>query len=40
MGYVERRYADLGTPLSLIVRDKPLPAAVAPLPFVPHTYKR
>lgn len=40
MGYVESRYADLGTSLSLIVRDKPLPAAVAPLPFVPHTYKR
>lgn len=40
MGYVEARFAEAGTPLSLIVRDKPLPAAVAPLPFVPHTYKR
>jgi aminomethyltransferase len=40
MGYVESRYARLGTSLALIVRDKPLPAAVAPLPFVPHTYKR
>jgi aminomethyltransferase len=40
MGYVEARYAELGTPLSLMVRDKSLPAAVAPLPFVPHTYKR
>jgi len=40
MGYVAARDAAPGTPLSLIVRDKPLPAAVAPLPFVPHTYKR
>jgi aminomethyltransferase len=40
MGYVETRYAEQGTPISLIVRDKPLPAAVAPMPFVPHTYKR
>ena len=40
MGYVEARHALLGTPLSLIVRDKPLPANVAPLPFVSHTYKR
>jgi aminomethyltransferase len=40
MGYVEARYAEPGTPLTLIVRDKPLPAAVAILPFVPHTYKR
>jgi aminomethyltransferase len=40
MGYVESRYAEMGTSLSLIVRDKPLLAAVAPLPFVPHTYKR
>jgi len=40
MGYVAARYAAPGTPLSLIVRDKPLPASVAPMPFVPHTYKR
>ncbi len=40
MGYVEARFADMGTPLTLIVRDKPLPAVVAPMPFVPHTYKR
>lgn len=40
MGYVEAAFAAPGTPVQLIVRDKPLPAAVAPLPFVPHTYRR
>ena len=40
MGYVETAYAKPGTGLSLIVRDKPLPATVAPLPFAPHHYKR
>ncbi len=40
MGYVETKYSVHGTPLHLIVRGKPLPAAVAPLPFVPHKFKR
>lgn len=40
MGYVEAGFAAPGTPLQLIVRDKPMPAKVAPLPFVPHHYKR
>ena len=40
MGYVETAFAKPGTPVQLIVRDKPLPAQVATLPFVPHTYKR
>ncbi|MGE3832241.1 MAG: glycine cleavage T C-terminal barrel domain-containing protein, partial [Parvibaculaceae bacterium] len=40
MGYVEAAYAAPGTKLSLIVRDKSLPATVAPLPFAPHHYKR
>jgi aminomethyltransferase len=40
MGYVEAAYAMPGTKLSLIVRDKPLPAAVVALPFAPHHYKR
>ncbi|MGQ0484447.1 MAG: glycine cleavage system aminomethyltransferase GcvT [Hyphomicrobiales bacterium] len=40
MGYVETAFAAPGTPLQLIVRDKPMPAKVAPLPFVPHHYKR
>ncbi|MBN9560984.1 MAG: glycine cleavage system aminomethyltransferase GcvT [Alphaproteobacteria bacterium] len=40
MGYVRRDLADDGTPLHLTVRGKPLPAHVAPLPFVPHRYAR
>jgi aminomethyltransferase len=38
MGYVEARYAEPGTQLSLMVRGKPLGARVVPLPFVPHRY--
>lgn len=40
MGYVESAHADLGTPLRLIVRGKPLPATVANTPFTPHRYVR
>jgi aminomethyltransferase len=40
MGYVEAASATPGTPLQLVVRDKLLPASVAPLPFVPHRYVR
>ncbi len=40
MGYVRRDLAADGTRLSVVVRGKPLPAAVAPLPFVPHRYVR
>lgn len=40
MGYVERGFADPGTPVVLIVRGKELPAAVTALPFVPHRYHR
>ena len=40
MGYVEAAAAAPGTALDLMVRGKPVPAAVAPLPFVPHRYKR
>ncbi len=40
MGYVRRGLAADGTRLSVMVRGKPLPAAVAPLPFVPHRYVR
>jgi len=40
MGYVERPYAEPGTGVVLIVRDKELPAAVVALPFVPHRYHR
>jgi aminomethyltransferase len=40
MGYVERAFAEPGTPVALVVRGKHLPASVAPLPFVPHRYHR
>jgi aminomethyltransferase len=40
MGYVASGSAAPGTELQVIVRDKPLPAKVAPLPFVPHRYYR
>jgi aminomethyltransferase len=40
MGYVHSAYAQVGTPVSLMVRGKALSAAVAPLPFVPHRYAR
>ncbi len=40
MGYVRRDQAEDGAKLSLMVRGKPLPATVVPLPFVPHRYVR
>jgi aminomethyltransferase len=40
MGYVESAFATDGTEIHLLVRGKPLPARVAPMPFVPHRYKR
>jgi aminomethyltransferase len=40
MGTVAAAYAAPGTRLELMVRGQALPAAVASLPFVPHTYKR
>lgn len=40
MAYVRRNLATPGTPVFAMVRNKPLPAAVAPLPFVPHRYAR
>jgi aminomethyltransferase len=40
MGYIETALAADGTEVDLIVRGKPLPARVAPMPFVPHRYKR
>ena len=32
--------AEDGTALTLMVRGKPLPATVVPMPFVPHRYAR
>ncbi|HLA02494.1 MAG TPA: glycine cleavage T C-terminal barrel domain-containing protein [Aestuariivirga sp.] len=40
MGYVETASAKAGTPVQLIVREKPMPAQIVTLPFVPHNYKR
>ena len=40
MGYVDRRFAESGTPVVLVVRGKDLAAKLAPLPFVPHRYFR
>jgi glycine cleavage system T protein (aminomethyltransferase) len=40
MGYVARAYARVGTPVSLMVRGKPLSARVVALPFYPHAYYR
>jgi aminomethyltransferase len=40
MGYVDAAHAKTGTRVSLMVRGKPLPATVADMPFVPHTYYR
>ena len=38
MGYVESAYAVPGTSIAVIVRDKPIVARIAALPFVPHNY--
>ena len=40
MGYVESEFSEIGTALDLMVRGRRLPAKVAPMPFVPHRYKR
>lgn len=40
MGYVDFTHSKTGTPVNLMVRGKALPAVVADMPFVPHTYYR
>ena len=40
MGYIRKDLAAEGSPVHLIVRNKPLPGRVVPLPFVPHRYAR
>jgi aminomethyltransferase len=40
MGYVESGFAANGTEIDLMVRGKPLPARIAPTPFVPNRYRR
>jgi aminomethyltransferase len=40
MGYVDRRHAAEGTPLTLLIRGLARPARAVRLPFVPHRYHR
>ncbi len=40
MGYVRSAHAHDGTTLEAIVRGKPLPVTIVPLPFVQHRYHR
>jgi glycine cleavage system T protein (aminomethyltransferase) len=40
MGYVARALAGDSTKIAALVRGKALPAAVSPMPFVPHRYAR
>jgi aminomethyltransferase len=40
LAYVDAALGEPGTQLALDVRGKSIPAAVAPLPFVPHRYHR
>jgi aminomethyltransferase len=40
MGYVAAVFAAIGTPVHVMVRDKPLKATVSALPFVPNRFKR
>ncbi|MCA0305062.1 MAG: glycine cleavage system aminomethyltransferase GcvT [Proteobacteria bacterium] len=40
MGYVERPHAANGTAVDLVVRGKPVPAVISPMPFVKHAYYR
>jgi aminomethyltransferase len=40
MGYVDSEFSADGTEIVLLIRGKSMPARVAPMPFVPHRYKR
>jgi aminomethyltransferase len=40
MGYVDPAYAESGATVAIEVRGKALTAHVAPMPFVPHRYRR
>jgi aminomethyltransferase len=40
MGYVERAHGANGTRVELLVRGKPVPAEIVPMPFVKHAYYR
>ncbi len=40
MGYVEKAQSANGTKVELMVRGKPVPAEIVPMPFVKHAYYR
>jgi aminomethyltransferase len=40
MGYVDKAHSANGTKVELIVRGKPVPAEIVPMPFVKHAYYR
>ena len=40
MGYVDRAQSANGTKVDLLVRGKPAPAEIVPMPFVKHAYYR
>jgi aminomethyltransferase len=40
MGYVDAAHAAAGTPVDVIVRDKPLEGLVVRMPFVQHRYAK
>jgi aminomethyltransferase len=40
MGYVEKPHSAIGTKLDLVVRGKPVPTEIVPMPFVKHAYYR
>ena len=40
LAYVQTQYAQIGTRLNAMVRGKPVPMEVSPLPFVPNRYHR
>ncbi len=40
MGYVRRDFSDVGQTVQISVRNRPVEAEVAELPFVPHRYHR
>ncbi len=40
MGYVKPEFSAIGTRMNAIVRGKPVPMEVRPMPFVPNRYRR
>ena len=38
MGYVETAYAEPGTPIAVVIREKPVAARIVKLPFIPTRY--